>query len=198
MVEGGRNLNGDFYAFDGRDFRFHDPEADRRYRSFLDSLGVTAAAGIPCPVLCTFGGNFHYLSRQEVWDGFRIPNSPLEGRYLSQAAFEAAVRAMISGALAFQADLVGLGLTVSFALPPRRVPVTASRWAFLEIERAVPPMFAALGVGIIDLRSETLDREGTLRSEFAHPDPADDTHGSVAFGAMVVARAIGARDVPTP
>ena len=186
-LEGGRNLNGDFYDFDGRDFRFHDPEADRRYRLFLNAAGAAAAADIRCPVLCLFGGNFHYLSRRELWEGFRMPGSTVPGRYLSPAAFEATVAAMIGGALAFHADLASLGIRTAFALPPRRIPRTALPQAFLAMERTIPPMMAARGSQVIDLRPHTLDPAGVLKPEFAHPDPADDTHGSLAFGDLVLA-----------
>ena len=78
-LAGGRLLNRQFHEFDGRDIRFSDSLADARYRAALNELGVPCASEISCPVLCTLGGNFHFLARGEAWDGFAIPGSDQAG-----------------------------------------------------------------------------------------------------------------------
>lgn len=189
-IEGGRNVNIDFYAFDGRDFRFHNPPVDALYRSFLTAADVDSAADLRCPVLCTFAGNFHYLARSDAWEGFRVPGADGEGRYLSAAAFHAAIKDMISGALAFHADLVSLGLRVLFALPPRRVPITSRADIFLLVEQIVPLLVAQAGAEIIDLRHQTLDETGAVLPRYAHDNPDDETHGSLLFGQLILDHAL--------
>ena len=90
-------------------------------------------------------------------------------------------RAMIEGALRFYEDLRDMGHIVYGALPPRRTPTISTGSLpriFLLLEDVVSEELASRGVEVIDHRLWSLDSDGRLRPEFAHPDPADDVHGS--------------------
>ena len=115
--------------------------------------------------------------------------------FLSGAVVRETTRAMIEGALRFYEDLRDMGHIVYGALPPRRTPTISTGSLpriFLLLEDVVSEELASRGVEVIDHRLWSLDSDGRLRPEFAHPDPADVVHGSDLFGRQLLEQILAA------
>jgi hypothetical protein len=184
MLDVGRNLNLTFYSRTEGDFVFLKDEVETLYRNYLREAGVSRISDLEMPVLCLFGMNIHYLSRQQVWLGFDIETKG-DGQFLSHAVVRETIRNMIPGALQFYRDLATMGLKVYSALPPRRTPTADTKSLppiFRGLEDVLLKEIGQLGVDVLNHRRWSLDREGRLKSEYAHPDPQDDVHGSELFG----------------
>lgn len=184
MLDGGRNLNKIFYIKRERDLSFLSEDVDKLYRCYLFEAGASSIFDLRIPILCLFGMNIHYLSRQDVWLGFDIETSG-NGQFLSRSVVSETIQNMIPGALQFYRDLAAAGLKIYSALPPRRTPTADTKslpHIFRGLEDVLLEEIRQLGVHVLDHRSWSLDREGQLRSEYTHPDPQDDVHGSEFFG----------------
>jgi hypothetical protein len=184
MLDGGRNLHLTFYLRTEGDFVFLNDQVETLYRNYLLEAGVSRISELEMPVLCLFGMNIHYLSRQDVWSGFDIGTNG-DGRFLSHSVVSETVRNMIPGALQFYRDLAAIGFKTYSALPPRRTPTSDTKTLpaiFRGLEDVLLGEIGQLGVHVLDHRGWSLDREGQLKSEYAHPDPRDDVHGSELFG----------------
>lgn len=187
-IDSGRNLNIGFHQRSGHDLVFNDPNVDAVYRGYLSSLEIDRIGDLTIPLLSTIGMNLHYLSRVELWEGVTLLDRP-GARFLSRSALTETVRAQLSGALAFYADLSSLGVRTISVLPPRRIPNTPTSWRaefFLAIEDIAKDMVEQAGATVIDHRPRSLDAEGGLKAVFRHPDPEDQVHGSEAFGWLVL------------
>jgi hypothetical protein len=184
MLDGGRNVNLNFYSMKDGDFFFHKDEVEQIYRNFLRDAGVSRISELKMPVICLFGMNIHYLSREEVWLGFDIETNG-DGRFLSRAVVSETIQNMIPGALQFYRELVEMGLKVYSALPPRRTPTADTKslpHIFRGLEDVLLQEIGQLGVHVLDHRSWSIDEGGRLKPEYAHPDPQDDVHASEVFG----------------
>ncbi|MGW8065317.1 hypothetical protein ACVV2G_24375 [Streptomyces ziwulingensis] len=196
-VGSGRDFLGPFFDTDntnntddtngtnGTGIRFRAPEAQRLYREFLDALGAGGLAGLPVPLVCTFGFSVHTVATRQNWDVHRDRRGDLPEPFLRSALFPALVRAMVRGALAFYDHTAALGLRVVAVMPPQRVPGMSDARVFHAAQDVVRDEVAARGVEIVDLRPRVTDRSGEQRPAFCLPD--DTIHGNLAFGRLVVA-----------
>ncbi|NJQ03833.1 hypothetical protein HCK00_25785 [Streptomyces sp. PLAI1-29] len=164
--------------------RFRAPEGQRLYREFLGTLGAGGLAGLPVPLVCTFGFSVHTVATRQNWDIHRDRHGEFPESFLRGALFSALVRAMVRGALAFYSHTAALGLRVVAIMPPQRVPTMADAQAFHAAQDVVRDEVAARGVEIVDLRARVTDRSGDQRPAFCQPD--DPIHGNLAFGRLVV------------
>ncbi|MFF5159639.1 hypothetical protein ACFY3N_26050 [Streptomyces sp. NPDC000348] len=187
-VGSGRDFLGPFFDTDGTDgtgIRFRSPEGQRLYREFLDALGAGGLAGLPVPLVCTFGFSAHTVATRQNWDVHRDRRGDLPESFLRSAFFSALVRAMVRGALAFYDHTAALGLRVVAVMPPQRVPGMSDARVFHAAQDVVRDEAAARGVEIVDLRARVTDRSGEQRPAFCLPN--DTIHGNLAFGRLVVA-----------
>ncbi|MFJ8331587.1 hypothetical protein [Streptomyces sp. NPDC094437] len=170
---------------DGTDVGFRDPEAGRLYRGFLDTLEVAGLAGLPVPLVCTFGLSAHTVATRQNWDLHRDRHGTLPDTFLHSALFAALVRATVRGALAFYDHTAALGLRVLAPLPPQRVPGMSDPRVFHAAQDVIAAELTARGVELIDLRARVTDAAGHQRPAFCQVD--DTIHGNLAFGRLVVA-----------
>lgn len=185
-VGSGREFNADFFDVDprGGDVVFRDTEADRRYRGFLDALGVDGLDRLPIPLVCTFGLSMHTLATTEYWRIYRDPRGVFAPGFLTAGLFADIVRTMVRGALAFYAHALDLGLRVLAVLPPQRVPGMSDPDVFLAAQETVRGELERLGVELVDLRPRVTDATGFQRPAFC--EAADTIHGNLAFGRLIV------------
>lgn len=189
MLEGGRNLNLNFYNFNEGDFSFKNPKADQCYRVFLKMAGASHIKDIRMPIICLFGMNIHYLSRSEVWSPFSINAERSEGQFLTTSVTTDIACDMIADALGFYRHLVEMGHTVYSSLPPRRTPTVDTKSIpniFIALEDILLREIEKIGVRVIDHRGWSLDSMGNLRDKYKHPDPHDDVHANAEFGFMLL------------
>ncbi|MFE9449972.1 hypothetical protein [Streptomyces sp. NPDC006739] len=164
---------------------FRSPEAQRLYREFLDALEVAALAGLPVPLVCTFGLSAHTVATRQNWDVHRDTHGTLPEEFLRSGLFAGLVRATVRGALAFYDHTAALGLRVLAPLPPQRVPGMSDAQVFFAAQEVIRAELAARGVEIVDLRARVTDASGLQRPAFSQTD--DTIHGNLAFGRLVVA-----------
>ncbi|MFF9688767.1 hypothetical protein [Streptomyces sp. NPDC014623] len=181
----GRDFLGPFFDTDGAEIRFRAPEGQRLYREFLDALGAGGLAGLPVPLVCTFGFSAHTVATRQNWDVHRDRRGDFPEPFLLSAFFSALVRAMTRGALAFYDHTAALGLRVVAVMPPQRVPGMSDARVFHAAQDVVRDEIAARGVEVVDLRARVTDHSGDQRPAFCLPD--DTIHGNLAFGRLVVA-----------
>ncbi|MFF8096873.1 hypothetical protein [Streptomyces sp. NPDC016675] len=184
-VGSGRDFLGPFFDTDGTEIRFRAPEGQRLHRQFLDALGAGGLAGLPVPLVSTFGFSVHTVATRQNWDVHRHHRGDFPASFLRSALFSALVRGVIRGALAFYDHTAALGLRVVAVMPPQRVPDMADARVFHAAQDVVRDEVAARGVEIVDLRGRVTDRSGEQRPAFCMPD--DTIHGNLAFGRLVVA-----------
>ncbi|GAA4803763.1 hypothetical protein [Streptomyces ziwulingensis] len=184
-VGSGRDFLGPFFDTDGTEVVFRAAEGQRLYREFLDALGAEGLAGLPVPLVCTFGFSAHTVATRQNWDVHRDRRGGFPDAFLRGALFADLVKAMVRGALAFYDHTAALGLRVLAPMPPQRVPGMADARVFHAAQDIVRDEAAARGVEIVDLRARVTDRSGAQRPVFSRPD--DTIHGNLAFGRLVVA-----------
>ena len=200
QLDGGRNLNANFYRRTEGDVVFLDDKVEKLYRQYLAEAGVTRIADLNVPVLCLFGMNIHYLARRDVWGGFAVETNGSK-QFLSRAVIAETARSMIPGAFNFYQDLVAMGLEVYSALPPRRPSVanpTSSPAVFVRLEDVLLEEVSNLGVRVIDHRSWSLDRNGRFKAKFMHPNPEDQIHAGERFGKRLLQQLAAYREATRP
>ncbi|WP_199827227.1 hypothetical protein [Streptomyces xylophagus] len=183
-VGSGRDFLGPFADIDGTDLTFRRAETQRLYREFLDTLDVSALAGLPVPLVCTFGLSAHTVATRQNWDLYRERHGTVPDTFLRSRLFADLVRATVRGALAFYDHAVTLGLRVLALLPPQRVPGMSDPDVFFAAQDILVAELAVRDVELIDLRVRVTDGTGRQRPVFCRPD--DTIHGSLAFGRLVV------------
>lgn len=187
-VAAGRDLNRDFATIENGHIVFHHPKIQQAYlaRPFPGDWSISERLPATIPVLCTFGGNFHFLARREIWDGLTLGASP-DAQFVSRSAFRATVAAMIEGAIAMIEQFLSLGRTVYWPMPPARIPPSAHPEVIAALRRVVPELLPA-GTRVIDPGEEVLDASGTLARPYSPANAADQIHAGTRYGAAIVAR----------
>lgn len=180
----GRDFLGPFFDTDGADLTFRQTETERLYREFLDTLDVRALAGLPVPLVCTFGLSAHTVATRQNWDLYRDRHDTVPDTFLRSRLFADLVRATVRGALAFYDHAVALGLRVLAPLPPQRVPGMSDPGVFFAAQNVVADELTARGVELVDLRARVTVASGVQRPAFCQAD--DTIHGNLAFGRLVV------------
>ncbi|MFD9002987.1 hypothetical protein ACFV0T_18730 [Streptomyces sp. NPDC059582] len=183
-VGSGRDFLGPFFDTDGTDIAFREAAAQRLYREFLDTLGVGVLAGLPVPLVCTFGLSAHTVATRQNWDVHRDRQGAVPDGFLRSRLFADLVRASVRGALAFYDHTAALGLRVLAPLPPQRVPGLSDPRVFFAAQDVVGAELASRNVEIVDLRARVTDGTGLQRPAFCQTD--DTIHGNLAFGRLVV------------
>lgn len=181
----GRDFNAGFFCLRDGDIVFRDAAVQERHRGFLAELAAAGIGQLPVPLVCTFGLSVHFFATSENWRIYRTADGGFPPGFLASRLFEAVIRAMARDALGFYRHVRGLGLRVLAVLPPQRVPGMADPLVFLAAQETMRAALAALGVEIVDLRSQVTDGAGRQRAAFCEPD--DPIHGNLAFGRMIVA-----------
>ncbi|WP_406131283.1 hypothetical protein [Streptomyces sp. NBC_00989] len=177
----GRDFLDPFFDTDGT---FRQTEPQRLYREHLDTLDVTALAGLPVPLVCTFGLSAHTVATRQNWDLYRDRRGTVPDTFLQSRLFADLVRATVRGALAFYDHAVALGLRVLAPLPPQRVPGRSDPNVFFAAQNILVDELTARSVELVDLRARVTDGTGLQRPAFCQAD--DTIHGSLAFGRLVV------------
>jgi hypothetical protein len=180
----GRDFLGPFFDIDGTELTFRQTETERLYRGFLDTLDVRALAGLPVPLVCTFGLSAHTVATRQNWDLYRDRHDTVPDTFLRSRLFADLVRATVRGALAFYDHAVALGLRVLVPLPPQRVPAMSDPGVFFAAQHILATELGARGVELVDLRARVTDTSGLQRPAFCQAD--DTIHGNLAFGRLVV------------
>lgn len=183
-VGSGRDFLGPFVDIDGTDLTFRQADTQRLYREFLDTLAVSALAGLPVPLVCTFGLSAHTVATRQNWDLYRDRHGTVPDTFLRSRLFADLVRATVRGALAFYDHAVVLGLRVLAPLPPQRVPGMSDPDVFFAAQDILVAELTVRGVELIDLRARVTGGTGRQRHAFCRPD--DTIHGNLAFGRLVV------------
>ncbi|WP_026151510.1 hypothetical protein [Streptomyces prunicolor] len=169
---------------DAPDLTFRQTEPQRLYREHLDTLDVSALAGLPMPLVCTFGLSAHTVATRQNWDLYRDRHDTVPDTFLRSRLFADLVRATVRGALAFYDHVVALGLRVLAPLPPQRVPGMSDPGVFFAAQNVLVDELTARGVELVDLRARVTDTTGLQRPAFCQAD--DTIHGNLAFGRLVV------------
>ncbi|MFD4558404.1 hypothetical protein ACFWP5_29495 [Streptomyces sp. NPDC058469] len=180
----GRDFLGPCFATDATDLTFRQTETQRLYREFLDTLDVSALAGLPVPLVCTFGLSAHTVATRRNWDLYRDRHGTVPDTFLHSRLFADLVRATVRGALAFYDHAVALGLRVLAPMPPQRVPGMSDPNVFFAAQNILADELTARDVELVDLRSRVTDGTGLQRPAFCQAD--DSIHGNLAFGRLVV------------
>ncbi|MDV9170374.1 hypothetical protein R6V09_09510 [Streptomyces sp. W16] len=187
-VGSGRDFLGPFFDTDTDtdvgDLTFREAGTQRLYREFLDTLDVTALAGLRVPLVCTFGLSAHTVATRQNWDLYRDPHGTVPELFLRSGLFADLVRATARGALAFYDHAAALGLRVLAPLPPQRVPGMSDPDVFFAAQHILADELTARGAELVDLRGRVTDDTGLQRAAFCQPD--DTIHGNLAFGRLVV------------
>ncbi|MGW1727592.1 hypothetical protein ACWCQK_32335 [Streptomyces sp. NPDC002306] len=183
-VGSGRDFLGPFFDADGTGLAFREAGAQRLYREFLDTLDVGALAGLPVPLVCTFGLSAHTVATRQNWDVHRDRHGIVPDGFLRGPLFADLVRATVRGALAFYDHTAALGLRVVAPLPPQRVPGMSDPRVFFAAQDVIVAELASRNVEIVDLRARVTDGTGRQRPAFCQVD--DTIHGNLAFGRLVV------------
>ncbi|MGW4728585.1 hypothetical protein ACWEQC_05295 [Streptomyces shenzhenensis] len=184
-VGSGRDFLGPFFDIAGDGLAFRDTQTQRLFREFLGTLEVSALAGLPVPLVCTFGLSAHTVATRQNWDIHRDRHGTVPDGFLRSGLFAALVRATVRGALAFYEHTAEAGLRVLAPLPPQRVPGTSDPRVFFAAQDVIGAELAARGVEIVDLRARVTDGSRRQRPAFCRTD--DTIHGNLAFGRLVVA-----------
>jgi len=180
----GRDFLGPFFDTDGTDLTFQQTEPQRLYREHLDTLDVSALAGLPVPLVCTFGLSAHTVATRQNWDLYRDRHGTVPDPFLRGRLFADLVRATVRGALAFYDHAVALGLRVLAPLPPQRVPGMSDPNVFFAAQNILVDELTARSVELVDLRARVTDGTGLQRPAFCQAD--DPIHGNLAFGRLVI------------
>ena len=194
ILGAGRDFNVAFYSRTGNDFRFARAETHAVYQDYLRAAGVDTAAQLRMPILCLFGMNLHYLSRQDVWAAYATrPRDP--GQFLSGAVVRETTRAMIEGAWLVIEDLDIATLDLQSALRPLLALPDAARF------REEDPL-----TGLLLLLAQFDGRHRVVAEEFgfdtSYPwvitDTANYPAGRAALAIQSTGKAIVAGDFHNP
>lgn len=180
----GREFTAEFFEPRESDVVFGRPETQEHYRRFLDELGVAALGEVPVPLVATFGFSAHFIATRENWLIYRQNDGSFPDGFLRGELFDAIVRAMVRGALAFYRHARELGLRVLAVMPPQRVPGQSDPEVFMAAQESVARAVAEPGVELVDLRPWLADASGFQRPEFCETD--DEIHGNLASGRLIL------------
>jgi len=180
----GRDFLGPFFDTDTSDLTFRQADTQRLYREHLDTLDVSALAGLPVPLVCTFGLSAHTVATRQNWDLYRDRHGTVPDTFLRSRLFADLVRATVRGALAFYDHVAALGLRVLAPMPPQRVPGMSDPNVFFAAQHVLVDELTARGIELVDLRTRVTDGTGLQRPAFCQAD--DTIHGNLAFGRLVV------------
>lgn len=164
---------------------FHAADTERLYRAALGTLEVTTLAGLPVPLVCTFGLSAHTVATRQNWDVHRDRHGAFPPGFPSSRLFARLVAATVRGALAFYDHTAALGLRVLAPLPPQRVPAMADPAVFFAAQDVIAAELTRRGVETVDLRHRVTDETGHQRPAFCERD--DTIHGNTAFGRLILA-----------
>ena len=179
----GRIFEAPFFDVSEGHLSFHDELAQANFARALSSAGVARMADLQMPVLSTMGFNTNRLAgRLWIKEGDKPSDEPPTW---SQAVVEAVVDGARASLLEFYRHLP-IGCTYA-VLSPQRARVA---WlpTIAQIEDIFTRKLTNLGVHIVDVRRETTDSDGLLRSEFWRVDGKDHVHANEDYGHVVMRR----------
>jgi len=179
----GRTFEAPFFDVSEGHLSFHDELAQANFARALSSAGVARMADLQMPVLSTMGFNTNRLAgRLWIKDGDKPSDEPPTW---SQAVVEAVVEGARASILEFYRRLPK-GRTFALLSPQRARTDLIS--TIVQVEDIFARKLADLGVRIVDVRRETIDSDGVLRSEFWRVEENDHVHANEAYGSVVMRR----------
>ncbi|MBV9991530.1 MAG: hypothetical protein JOZ72_09575 [Alphaproteobacteria bacterium] len=186
-IMAGLHMNDMFFEVrDGR-FRMLTEMGRERLATRFNEAGLQGdLLALDMPFLCTLGFNTHNFVGSFAESNFAIQGS--KGKwFVSSACFAAMVSGLRRGCFAFYAALREAGKDVYAVRSPQRFDARQEP-VWKAYEDVVVARLTAMGVNIVDVRSETTDARGVLRPEFASPESDDKVHANADYARIVLER----------
>lgn len=167
---------------------FTNPETEEMHGELCRLLGVANMADIRVPVVSTIGSGFHVPATRALWTTFEVGPDIYDADFLDNDLFAGICARMLAPMLDFHRALLDRGIAVQFALPPQRLPDTASEPILQVMQAQAIAALARAGCSIVDVRDACAGPDGWLAPEFCQE--GDPLHANTAYGQAVL-RAAG-------
>ena len=167
---------------------FTNPETEEMHGELCRLLGVGNVVDIRVPILSTIGSGFHVPATRALWTAFEVAPDTYDDGLLDSDLFAGICARMLAPMLEFHRVLLDRGIAVQFALPPQRLPDTASGPILQAVQAQAITALAAAGCNILDVRDACAGPDGWLAPEFCQE--GDPLHANTTYGQAVL-RAAG-------